>query len=49
MPFNEKEPSMKGIKMSQNSKDKTLLLLEWETQFAALTVVAELNMLHNKN
>ena len=48
MPFNEKEPSMKGIKMSQNSKDKTLLLLEWESQFAALTVVAELNMLHHK-
>ena len=48
MPFNEKEPSMKGIKMSQNSKDKTLLLLEWETQFEALKVVAELNMLHHK-
>jgi hypothetical protein len=40
---------MKGIKMTQNSKDKTLLLLEWETTFAALLVTSELNTLALKN
>lgn len=45
MPFNEKEPSMKGIKMTQYQRDNQMLKLEWETKFAALICIAELNTL----
>lgn len=41
--YNEKVTTMKGHVMSQNQKDNKNLLLEWETTFAALCVVAELH------